>query len=141
MSWQQYVRQHAAGRSQSDLAAAVGVTPGTVSKWISGTQGIDAAKAISFARGVGDAPLAALIAGGFLTQAEAKSRPAAAPDYSQLSNDQLLDLIRDRMREDVRNDAEQRSSAATNRAPGSGVEDEQGVGDESLSVETEAGSD
>lgn len=98
------------------LAADVGVSQAAVSRWIKGTQGVDAAVAVRFARAVEDAPLAALVAAGFLTPDEARVRPAASPDYSQLSNEALLEMVRGRMR----GDGDRHDSAAPNQVPGVG---------------------
>lgn len=100
MSWQQYVTRHKAGRSQAELADLVEVSQTAVSRWLKGSQGVDAAVAIRFARAVGEEPLTALIEAGYLTPEEAGATPAGQPDYSQLSNDELLKLVRERMRED-----------------------------------------
>lgn len=89
-----------AGRTQVEVAEHVGVSQTAVSRWRRGQQGVDAGVAIRFARAVGDQPLAALIAAGFLTPSEAKQRPPASPDYSQLTNDELLRLVRGRMRDE-----------------------------------------
>jgi hypothetical protein len=74
--------------------------------------------AVRFARAVGDSPLLALTAAGFLTEAEAKVQPMAAPDFSQLSNDELLELVRSRMREE--GGGAHAGSAAPIDPPGSG---------------------
>lgn len=100
MSWSKYVKQHLAGRNQTELAAVVGVSQAAISRWLKDSQGVDADKAVEFVRRVGDTPIAALVAAGFLTPDEAQVRPAAAPDFSQLSNDELLELVRSRMREE-----------------------------------------
>ena len=100
MSWQEYVRRHASGRSQAALAALVDVSQTAVSRWLKGAQGVDAGVAIRFARAVGDEPLTALIEAGYLTREEAGAAPAARPDFSQLSNDELLELVRGRMRDE-----------------------------------------
>lgn len=105
MSWKQYVEHHMQGRTQVALASLVEVSPGAISRWLSGTQGVNAAVAISFARKVGDSPLQALIAAGHLVPAEAEHVVNLAPDYSQLSVDELLELLRDRIREEVMGNA------------------------------------
>lgn len=97
MNWPKYLRRHMGSRNQTEVARLVDVTPPTVSRWLTGQQGVDAAVAIRFAKAVGDNPLSALVAAGYLTEVEAKARPAAAPDYSQLTNDELLQLVRERM--------------------------------------------
>lgn len=75
----------------------VEISPSAVSRWLKGQQGVEAALAIRFAKAVGDNPLSALVAAGYLTAEEAKVRPVAAPDFSQLTNDELLELVRQRM--------------------------------------------
>lgn len=116
MSWPEYVERHLTGRNQVELAALVGVSQTAVSRWLSGKQGVDGAQAVAFARAVGDTPLAALVAAGFLTAEEAKARPAPAPDYSRLKNDELLKLVRSRMREE----GEGHDRPAATSGPGSG---------------------
>lgn len=116
MSWQEYVKRHARGRSQVELAATVGVSQAAVSRWLKGTQGVNAAVAIDVARALGDSPMAALVAAGLITEAEAKVRPVAAPDYTQLSNDELLELVRSRMTEG--GEGHDRPPATTEPAPG-----------------------
>ena len=110
MNWKQYVALHLNGNTQAAIADMAGVSQTAVSRWLKGTQGVDAAVAIRFAKAVGDDPLTALVAGGYLTPSEAKMRPASAPDYSQLTNDELLELVRKRMGED--------DGTATNQAGG-----------------------
>ena len=106
MSWQQYVTRHKAGRSQVELADLVNVSQTAVSRWLKGTQGVDAAVAIRFARAVGDEPLTALVEAGYLTLEEAGATPAQRPDLSRLTNDELLELVRSRMREDGEGNAQ-----------------------------------
>lgn len=97
MSWQQYVSRQLAGRPQAWLAVEVGVNPGTVSRWTRGEQSAEAGMAIKVARAVGDEPLAALVAAGYLTPEEAGATVVAEPDYSKLSNKRLLQLVEGRM--------------------------------------------
>jgi transcriptional regulator with XRE-family HTH domain len=99
VNWPEYVGRHMDGRTQYEVAGLVGVSPPALSRWLRGQQGVDAAVAIRFAKAVGDSPLAALVAAGYLTPEEASEQPAAAPDYSQLTNDELLQLVRQRMGE------------------------------------------
>ena len=103
MSWWEYVDRIKGGDTQDAVATAVGVKGSTISRWKSG--GVDPRHAAAFARHYGRPVLEAFVAAGFLTPAEARMRPAAAPDFSQLSNDELLELVRARMREEVGSDA------------------------------------
>lgn len=117
MSWAEYVKRHAGDDINRVVADKSGVTEPTVSRWKNGGQGINAAAAAAFARAYGRPVLEAFIAAGFLTADEAKVRPAAAPDYSQLSNDELLELVRSRMQEGGGAHADR---AAPNTPPDSG---------------------
>lgn len=97
VSWKAYVQRHLAGRTQAELASVAGVSQTAVSRWLKGTQGADARVAIDLARAVGDPPLQALVAAGFLTDAEAKVRPSAQPSFDSLNDDELLAEVRRRM--------------------------------------------
>lgn len=72
--------------------------------------------AIQFARAIGDKPLAALVAAEFLTPEEARQRPAAAPSFDSLSDDQLVEEIRLRMKRG----GEHGGDTAATKKPGSG---------------------
>ena len=97
MSWQEYVRRHAEGRTQVQLALKSETTQTTLSRWLAGHTNPDAENAIRFARAVGDPPVLALVAAGYLTAEEAKVRPIAAPSYDQLTDDELLRILRERL--------------------------------------------
>lgn len=116
MSWKQYVGRIAKGSSQVEIAAAAQVTGPTVSRWMSEKQGVDPIAAANFARAYKRPVLEAFVAAGFLTPAEAAVRPAGAPDFSQLTNDELLELVRTRMREE----GEGHDRPAATNGPGSG---------------------
>lgn len=101
MSWKQFVARHVRGRSQADFAVIVGVSQGTVSRWLKGTQVAEAGLAIEVARAVNEPPLDVLVQSGFLTPKEAGAAISAPADLSQLSNDELLELVRARMSREV----------------------------------------
>lgn len=135
MSWQEYVNGLARSRTNTEIAKLAGITAGNVTKWRNGTQGVDAGVAIRLARAIGDDPLGLLVSLGFLSEAEAKSRPAPAPDLSRLSNDELLELVRSRM-SDERVGGEHVCSAPMNEAGGVPVQD---VSAETLAAPREEG--
>ncbi len=97
MSWSEFLTRHAKGVSQGEIAKAAGVAPPTVSRWLSGKQGVNAMQAAAVARALKAPVLEAFVAAGFLTEMEARVRPAAAPNYDLLTNDELLELVRSRM--------------------------------------------
>lgn len=99
MNWSEYVRSHVGPDINRVVSQKVDVTEPTVSRWKKGTQGVDATAAARFARAYNRPVLEAFVAAGFLTAEEARARPSAAPDYTRLTNDELLDLVRSRMTE------------------------------------------
>ncbi|MFQ6170400.1 hypothetical protein ACK8HX_02235 [Oryzobacter sp. R7] len=98
MSWWEYVTRTSGTESPKAMSATTGIDGPNFSRWKQGHVP-KAEMATQFARAYGRPAIEALVAAGFLTPEEAKVRPAAAPDYSQLSNDDLLDLVRRRMSE------------------------------------------
>lgn len=101
---------------QQTAAAKSGVNASTVSRWLKYEDaGRRAESVISFARAYAVSPLKALVEAGLLEPAEARMRPAAAPDFTQLTNDELLELVRARMREEGEGHGR---PAATNMPPG-----------------------
>lgn len=99
MSWSAYIRRITAGASQVEIAAATGVSAATVSRWLSGAQGVDAQQVVNVARAYGQPVLGALIEAGFVTPDEAGEVPAATPALDQLSDDELLAELRARLTE------------------------------------------
>lgn len=88
------------GDQQQEAAAKASLNPSTISRWLATGKPGEAANVAAFARGYDKPVLAAFVAAEFLTAKEAKARPAAAPDFTQLTNDELLELVRARMREE-----------------------------------------
>lgn len=52
-----------------------------------------------FARAYNRPVLEAFVAAGFLTEAEAEVKPVGKPDFSRLTNDELLELVSSRIRQ------------------------------------------
>ncbi|NLP82605.1 helix-turn-helix transcriptional regulator [Microbacterium sp. CFH 90308] len=66
--WSEYLKRAAPDLSQADLAVALGQNDATVSRWLSGkTQRPDADTIVAVARKLGQSPVFALIATGYLT--------------------------------------------------------------------------
>jgi transcriptional regulator with XRE-family HTH domain len=99
VSWWKYVEQHKGDADQAQIAIWAGVAASTVSRWKTGKMTPGPETAVAFARARGIPVLGALVAAGFLSAEEAGERPAGLPDYSQLTNDELLELVRARMSE------------------------------------------
>ncbi len=116
VSWWSYVEQHKGDADQAEIATWAGVNASTVSRWKTGKQAARPEAAVAFARARKRPVLEALVAAGFLTEKEARVRPAGTPDLSQLTNDELLELVRARMGER----GEHGGDTAATKAPGSG---------------------
>jgi len=114
MSWWSYVQRIARDAQQAEIAEAAGVTAPTVSRWSTGKQGIDPKAAAQFARTYRRPVLEAFVAAGFLTEKEAKARPAVTPTLDSWSDDDLIAEIRRRLTERVDGDG----NAASNTQAG-----------------------
>lgn len=116
MSWEAFVRDTIGTDQQKQAADRAGIDQSAISRWLKTGKPGTAENVAAFARGYKRPVLEAFVAAGFLTAKEAKVRPAGRPDFSQLSNDELLELVRARMEERGEHGGD---TAATN-APGSG---------------------
>lgn len=109
-SWWEHVTRMTNRAPQQEIAAAAGVDPSQVSRWSKGRHP-DAGPVVRFAKSVGESPIAALIAAGYLSPDDVGDIVELAPSTSELSNDALLDEIRNRLirserRGDVPDDAQ-----------------------------------
>jgi transcriptional regulator with XRE-family HTH domain len=109
-AWQEYVKDLQAGRTQVELAEQVGVDQATVSRWLRGGGAPSAENVVQIARRAGRQPLSALVAAGLLSATEARQRAAARPSLSDLTDDELIDELRRRLRG---TESEASSDAAT----------------------------
>lgn len=100
MSWWQYVQRVARTSRQRDITDVTGVDATEVTRWKRGKVP-SPDKAAAFARGYKVPVLEAFVAANFLTADEAGVSPDAEPDFTLLTNDDLLELVRARMLEDV----------------------------------------
>lgn len=98
MSWATYLKEHTQGEVGRVTAEKLGVTESNISRWRRGGQVPDARHVVQFARVYGRPVLEALVAAEFITEAEAKVRPSAAPSLGSLSDDELVGEILRRMR-------------------------------------------
>lgn len=102
-TWWQYVQKISGGESQRQIAARLGLSPSTVSRWDETPARAD--NVAAFAREYGRPVLEAFIAAGVLTYEEARAT-ITVPDIGQLSADELLAEIRRRIGEEVVGNAE-----------------------------------
>lgn len=96
MSWWAYVTRTSGTDAPKSMTAVTGIDGPNFSRWKNGHIP-KVEMVVQFARAYGRPVLEAFVAAGFITPEEAKVRPAPAPDYSQLTNDELLELVRQRM--------------------------------------------
>lgn len=98
MSWSSYLQEHTQGEVGRVTADKLGVTESNVSRWRRGGQTPDARHVVNFARVYGRPVLEALVAAEFLTEAEAKVRPSAAPSLNSLTDEELVQELLARLR-------------------------------------------
>lgn len=97
MNWWSYIRDVTAD-PQKQIAARCGVEQSTVSRWKQDQSNPEPAAAAAFARAYSRPVLEAFLAAGFLTPSEARQRPPSRTEAAQLSDDQILAELRERLR-------------------------------------------
>lgn len=88
MNWNDYVARVAEGETQATIAAKLGVSGPTVSRWKK--FGPRPENVSTFARVYGRPVLEAFVAAGYLTPEEAGETPTAAPSLASLTDDELV---------------------------------------------------
>jgi transcriptional regulator with XRE-family HTH domain len=96
VTWWDYVTGAAGGDDQATIARKSGVGQSMVSRWRASVPHPE--NAAAFARAYGRPVLEAFIAAGFLTPEEADEKPSAPPSLASLSDEELLDAVRARMK-------------------------------------------
>ena len=105
-SWTDYVRRITKGKTRKEIAAAAGIDVSGVSRWLSGTSRPSPEKVISFARGMNQPPVAALIAAGYLENTDIRGVVEVVQSITVIPDDLLVDELRDRLRSRVSDDAQ-----------------------------------
>lgn len=103
MSWSEFVSRVIGTEAHEKVGARIGVSGPTVGRWINGATGAPRVEvAVRFARAYRQSVLETFVEAGYITAAEAGAKPdlTPKPDYSELSNQALLDLVRSRMNEE-----------------------------------------
>lgn len=99
-SWAQYVQRITRGRPQKDIAQAAGIDPSGLSRWLRSNQTRPRAESVvQFARGLGQPPVEALIAAGYLEAHEVEGVIEVMFSSAALSDDELVDEMRARLAE------------------------------------------
>lgn len=97
MEWSDYVASKLASFNQEQIALRSGVSQATISRWAAGKQPPSVEKAIEFARNLGDSPVAALVALGAITSAEAGKVVMVQASAAELSDAELVREIERRL--------------------------------------------
>jgi transcriptional regulator with XRE-family HTH domain len=123
-SWTSYVRRITEGLPRKDIARAADVNVSAVSRWLGG-DAPSPQKVISFARGLRQSPIKALVAAGYLDETDVGDAVEIVQSLAVLSDDALIDELHGRLR---RRDAQQPKTGLARVEPhlsrkGMGVED------------------
>ncbi|KHK96360.1 hypothetical protein LK09_15340 [Microbacterium mangrovi] len=95
--WSKYIDATSDGAYNNAIAESIGVDPATVGRWRTGTVDPKPRQVVAYARAFGQTPVSALIAAGYLTEAEAQL-PAAAPRAYTLDDFSELELATELVR-------------------------------------------
>jgi len=96
-SWSDYVARITAGVPREDVAEAAGVNVSSLSRWVNDKVTPKAEKVVEFARALGQSPIEALIAAGYLEPEEAAGVIEVVRSLNDVSNDELLHEVGKRM--------------------------------------------
>lgn len=96
-SWWEYLMRIAAHAPRAEVAKAAGVDPASVSRWKTGRNTPSADRVIAVARHYRRNPIEALVAAGYLDAREVDATIEVAAGTAGLTNEQLLDALRDRL--------------------------------------------
>ena len=97
-NWTEYVGRVTKGVPRKIIAEVTGIDPSGLSRWSSGHQP-SAEKVVSFARGLGQPPIEALIAAGYLEPQEAAGAIEVMRSREDLSDSELLIELGNRLAE------------------------------------------
>lgn len=123
MTWSEYVIRTCGDDQGRDFQTKTGIDGSTLSRWrrgdTSGASGLRVDKVAAFARGYNVPVLEAFIEAGFLSPQEANAKPPTKPDLAAITNDELVELVRQRLARAGEGDG--RDAPSTN--PDGGVTD------------------
>jgi hypothetical protein len=95
--WSKYIDATSGGAYNNAIAEAIGVDPATVGRWRTGAVDPKPRQVVAYARAFGQGPVAALIAAGYLTEAEL-DLPVSAPRVYTLDDFSDLELAEELVR-------------------------------------------
>jgi transcriptional regulator with XRE-family HTH domain len=97
-NWAEYVRRTTASMTQTEVAELTGVSQTGIGRWLRGeTAAPRAESVVSFARALGQQPVQALVAAGYLTADEAAATIEVRRPLHSYHTDALLDELRRRV--------------------------------------------
>lgn len=95
--WARYVRDHAENLNQLEIAAKTGIAQSNVGRWLRGEPGLPKAESVvALARAFNQPPIEALVAAGYITEAEAgvKARETRTPLTEYTDRELVAELSR-----------------------------------------------
>ena len=97
-NWAEWVRRVIGARAQAAVATQTGVAQTNIGRWLRGeTDAPKAESVVAFARALGEEPLEALIAAGYLTPEEAGAQVCVKSGLGSFSTQHLLDELAGRV--------------------------------------------
>jgi transcriptional regulator with XRE-family HTH domain len=96
-SWADYVRRVTAGLPRKAIAQAADMNVSGVSRWLTGATRPSPEKVISFARGLQQSPLEALIAAGYIRENEVAGAVTVVVAPSDIPDEVLIDELAGRL--------------------------------------------
>jgi hypothetical protein len=99
--WSRYVHELTRGEPQDAVGRKAGVNGSTVHRWRNGSRPGRPAEVAALAVAYGGNVLEAFVAAGYLTAEQAGVPPKAAPDWSTVTNEELLEQVAVRLRPDA----------------------------------------
>ena len=98
-SWTEYVQRITEGVSRKEVARAARINVSGISRWMTGENKPSAEKVVSFARGLHQSPIEALIAAGYLEPHEAAGVIEVVRSMWDVTDSELLAHLAERLSE------------------------------------------
>jgi DNA-binding transcriptional regulator YdaS (Cro superfamily) len=96
-SWSAYVRRLTGDEPQDQVGRKVGLNGSTINRWRNGSRPGKPGEVAALAVAYGGNVLEAFVAAGFLTPEQAGVPPKARPDWTAVSNEELLEQVAARL--------------------------------------------
>jgi hypothetical protein len=115
--WSTYLRELTRGEPQDAVGRKAGVNGSTVYRWRHGSRPGRPAEVAALAVAYGGNVLEAFVAAGYLTPEQAGMPPQSPPDWTTVSNEELLEQVAARLDPDAWHKARGRAGTSMS-APG-----------------------